>query len=341
MIAYSFAGKHLEEGIRRFDMRRDLAQLADLIEVAFESELERTGNRIVTEMRQLSRVAPLLWLSAAGQSTFPGALGGYVWVEAGQLVGNVSLSTTSIRRGVWVISNVAVHPEYRSSGIAEQLMQATLRQARDENIGLVILEVQQSNLPAQRLYRRLGFEVYDTIAELSLPAEQAGYLMMQAIPSLRRRRAEDSKSLHLLFRAATPRRAQQVKPVCAQDYSPGIDRRLERWLDDLVHLRRRAERIIEQDGAIVALLGIVGQYALGMHRLEITVHPGVRGRLERQLVSAGLDWLRRFPRRRVQAKVSTSHGEALRAYRRAGFREVRVLDQMRLCLKRKERRAES
>jgi len=220
-------------------------------------------------------------------------------------------------------------------------MQATLRQARNEGIGLVVLEVRQSNVAAQRLYRGLGFEVYDTIAELSLPEKQLGFLMIQPIPPLRRRRAKDWRGLHLLFQAATPLSAQQVKPVSAKDLKPGMERRFERWLDDLVHLRRRAERIIEQDGVIVALLQTVGQYALGAHRLEFTVHPGVRGHLEGQLVSAGFDWLRRFPRRHVHARVSTSHGEALWAYRRAGFREVRVLDQLRLRLSRRQRRTES
>ena len=52
------------------------------------------------------------------------------------------------------------------------------------------------------------------------------------------------------------------------------------------------------------------------------------------LLAVGLRHLDRLPRRDVTAKVPMSHPEAYKAYEAAGFQPVRVLDQMRLDLRR-------
>ena len=53
--------------------------------------------------------------------------------------------------------NVAVAPEYRRQGIAEQLIIDLIRQLNDRNSKSLALEVRQSNLPAISLYEKLGF----------------------------------------------------------------------------------------------------------------------------------------------------------------------------------------
>jgi ribosomal-protein-alanine N-acetyltransferase len=59
----------------------------------------------------------------------------------------------------WHIHNVATHPNFRRQGIARALLceGRTLAQARGARCA--ILEVRMSNLPAQCLYRQLGFSV--------------------------------------------------------------------------------------------------------------------------------------------------------------------------------------
>jgi ribosomal-protein-alanine N-acetyltransferase len=56
------------------------------------------------------------------------------------------------------ILNVAVHPEMRRAGIANQLMNDALAEARTRNAKVVTLEVRRSNVAARSLYRKLGFE---------------------------------------------------------------------------------------------------------------------------------------------------------------------------------------
>jgi hypothetical protein len=101
----------------------------------------------------------------------------------------------------------------------------------------------------------------------------------------------------------------------------------------LLYRRRSADWVLEENGPIVAWLQLTGQYRQAAHRLQITVHPERRGVVEEELLAAGLYRLNRFPAREIVSTISTSHSEAQQAYRNAGFRTVRLLDQMRLDLR--------
>jgi ribosomal-protein-alanine N-acetyltransferase len=56
------------------------------------------------------------------------------------------------------ISTLAVHPGFRGQGIGARLLVAMLGEAAALGARLVTLEVRVSNLAAQRLYRKFGFE---------------------------------------------------------------------------------------------------------------------------------------------------------------------------------------
>ncbi len=56
------------------------------------------------------------------------------------------------------ILNVAVHPDQRRHGIGWALVEDVLWRFAGEGVGLVFLEVRESNTAAQRLYQRMGFE---------------------------------------------------------------------------------------------------------------------------------------------------------------------------------------
>jgi [ribosomal protein S18]-alanine N-acetyltransferase len=57
------------------------------------------------------------------------------------------------------INTIAVHPDVRRQGLASRLMEHLLAAAAIEGAERAILEVRRSNVPAQRLYERLGFRV--------------------------------------------------------------------------------------------------------------------------------------------------------------------------------------
>ena len=57
------------------------------------------------------------------------------------------------------ITNVAVRPQYRRRGVARQLVGRMLAQMAEKGVTGVLLEVRESNLPAQNCYAQAGFTV--------------------------------------------------------------------------------------------------------------------------------------------------------------------------------------
>lgn len=66
--------------------------------------------------------------------------------------------------GYWLIedevhiSTIAVHPQWRGQGVGDRLLRAALTHAAEADAVLVTLEVRTSNMVAQNLYRKYGFE---------------------------------------------------------------------------------------------------------------------------------------------------------------------------------------
>jgi len=67
--------------------------------------------------------------------------------------------------GMWVIideahiTNVAVHPDLRRSGIGNNLLKCMYKFCADHDIIGITLEVRENNLAAQNFYKNLGFSV--------------------------------------------------------------------------------------------------------------------------------------------------------------------------------------
>lgn len=55
------------------------------------------------------------------------------------------------------IMNVAVLEQYRRKGIAGSLLELMMLQARERDAQTMFLEVRESNIPAQTLYKKYGF----------------------------------------------------------------------------------------------------------------------------------------------------------------------------------------
>ena len=65
--------------------------------------------------------------------------------------------------GMWIIideahiTNIAVHPEYRSIGIGTTLLVGLIEASKKESVTGMTLEVRRSNMVAHSLYKKLGF----------------------------------------------------------------------------------------------------------------------------------------------------------------------------------------
>lgn len=66
--------------------------------------------------------------------------------------------------GMWLIideahiTNIAVHPDYRKMKVGESLLKGLMKVANSYSINQMTLEVRRSNIIAQNLYKKLGFQ---------------------------------------------------------------------------------------------------------------------------------------------------------------------------------------
>jgi predicted N-acetyltransferase YhbS len=120
--------------LRAINVLRDLPEVADLIELCFFNTMDGEGQRYVRDMRRAGHDDSFLkWASRAAESTsLP--LSGYVWEENGRIVGNASLVPfRHQKKRIYLIANVAVHPDYRRKGIARAVTERAMLHAREKD----------------------------------------------------------------------------------------------------------------------------------------------------------------------------------------------------------------
>jgi len=143
--------------IRPLNPRRDLSRVADLIELCFGETLDPDGQRYLQRMRRTRQFHGGRWFNPPPFYINLTAEG-FVWQESGEIVGNISLIPfTSLPHFIYLIANVAVHPDYRRKGIARALTAAALEQAQSRNSRSIWLQVRDNNIPAISLYEAVGF----------------------------------------------------------------------------------------------------------------------------------------------------------------------------------------
>ena len=143
--------------IRPLNPRRDLSHVADLIELCFSDTLDPDGQRYIKRMRQSGQNSGGRWFDPPPFYINMTAEG-FVWQENGEIVGNISLIPfANLGRTLYLIANVAVHPDYRRKGIARALTVAALEQAQSQRIRNIWLQVRDNNDPAMKLYKSIGF----------------------------------------------------------------------------------------------------------------------------------------------------------------------------------------
>ena len=145
--------------LRPLNVLRDLSAVADLIELCFSPTMDNDGQRYLSDMRRASRDDSFLQWASRMTETASMPLMGYVWEQDGRIIGNASLIPFRDRgKRIYLIANVATHPDYRRRGIGRALTERVMKQARDRNAAAIWLHVRDDNPGAIKLYQDLGFQ---------------------------------------------------------------------------------------------------------------------------------------------------------------------------------------
>jgi GNAT superfamily N-acetyltransferase len=308
-------------GARPIDYRIDLNGVAHLLEECFRPE----HTFPFSNSPLLRELGVFLWMLNYVPA-FPETLEGFVWMENGRLVGNVSLNCD--RSGRCYISNVAVKPEFRRQGIARALMQATLNHIRTQEAKTAFLNVRPQNEGAVKLYTDLGFKSLETCGEWKLPA-----LPIRPIPhtltGYRPPLPSDYAPIADLYRAATPEHPNPYRLPRSEFRLTWDDSIIESVTDFFVGQATR-RWALERDGKLAAMLTVRGQRMASVHHIGTIVAPDCRGKVENDLVAFALEQLEQFPDRAIRAAGTSAHPEWTAALERQGFQFLNGLTLMEI-----------
>lgn len=79
------------------------------------------------------------------------------------------------------ILNLAVHPDFRRSGVGTQLVEDLLEELKETDCRYIYLEVRLSNLEARKFYERFGFRVIGTRKNYYVSPNEDAIIMMHRL----------------------------------------------------------------------------------------------------------------------------------------------------------------
>jgi ribosomal protein S18 acetylase RimI-like enzyme len=312
-------------GLRPTDLRRDLAGIAALMELCFGATMDAAGRGAINEMRLLSHAGPLIWL-VGGALHGPVWNLGFVWIENGKVVGNISTQRTSASAGQWMIANVAVHPEYRRRGIARALTAAAVDLARRQGGETALLQVNHDNVGALALYAGLGFQRFGSRTEWVRHSSSPPPYAPTPGLDIRPRRREQWVEEYQLATRVCPEGLDWVQPLRPDDFRPSVGRGLARLISG-----KGEERWAATAGARLAGSLIMVASPGENDHFTLLLDPEFGEQAARPLLVRGL---RRLGSRPWPVKLDYAPNEQMDTLHSLGFAAGRTLVWMRQRLRR-------
>ena len=319
-------------GIRPFDMGRDLRPVAELIADAFATELDAGGQAALREMRVMGYMGTIFGFLSRSALDFNNAYGGFVWVEAGRVIGNVTVQKADSYGNRWQIANVAVDPAYRGRGIARQLVRRALDYAREMGGRWTVLQVRGTNQVALGLYERMGFENLGGAMRWEIPRAPGG-ITAPDVPGLEPFSTREWRSLYEIASSQHGTQAQWWRSLRQSDFRPTPEQKLGEWFFRVMGRQTVLRRAVADTlRRFEAALVLTGQRWQGIHEIQLWVRPRCQGEMEAAMLQWALAELQDYPRLPVRVEVSTHHPAAVQVLEGYGFRNVHTLLTMRYKL---------
>ncbi|MFN8439859.1 MAG: GNAT family N-acetyltransferase [Caldilineaceae bacterium] len=317
-----------ESGIRPFDVGRDLRPVAELIASAFAQELDQRGESALREMRVMSHFSSVIKVLNRSTGEFDDYFGGFVWLEEGKVVGNVTVQRAEQSGGRWQIANVAVAPAYRGRGIARRLMQRALAHIDEEGGKYAVLQVYENNQVALRLYKQLGFEEMGGTVDLRhehLPK----VAFAPAIPNFFSFSSNHWQPLYELANNQLGSQTQWWRAIRRVDFQLTFEQQLGEWFAEKIGRQQIYRRCIQTQQRFDAALILTAKRWRGEHKLQLWVRPEQYGKYEASMLHWVFATLQDYPRWPLQLTLSKTHSAALTLAEEVGFTQQRALLTMR------------
>ena len=319
-----------QQGIRPFDVGRDLRAVSRLITEAFAEELDEQGEAALRELRILGYMSGLVSILYRSTGEFRNVFNGFVWVENKRVVGNVTVQRAASGSGRWQIANVAVSPAWRGRGISRVLMERALDYIREMGGSWAVLQVRGENEIARGLYERLRFENMGETSELYAPVVPKS-VAMPVLSNLQPFSPYDSNLLYDLATSRPSAEFQWWRAVRRDDFQVPLEKRIGELVSRLVG-RQRIYRYAIRDysSRFEGAIQVTARCWQGEHNIRLWLRPDAQEQYTQPLVLSALALLQECPRWPLRATVSTQDDIAAQTLLDHGFSVRSTLYTMRL-----------
>lgn len=227
--------------IRPLQKRKDLAAIANLVEMCFADTMDQDGRDYIKQLRWLAQ-----GFSGWGGNPFERLalpVQGFLWEEDQMVVGNLTLIPFSSKgRKYYLIANVATHPAYRRRGIARKMTLTALDYARTHGATSAWLHVRDDNPGAISLYQNLGFEerLRRTIWHCDTYTERDASYLPNGV-TVGKRIPQDWKQQSAWLDEVYPPEVSWNLPLNKGRMEPGMFKSLQMWFtgEQIMHLAAR------------------------------------------------------------------------------------------------------
>ena len=325
-------------GIRPFDIGRDLRPVAEVIADAFADDLDSGGKAALREMRVMSYMGGMFGLFNGNEMDFGKAYGGFVWVEEGRVIGNVTVQKADSYGNRWQIANVAVDRAFRGRGIARKLVKRALEYAHEMGGRWMVLQVRGNNSVARGLYERMGFEEVSgiscwEISQVPVNIAAAPGLSTTEMISLTPFSTAEWRSLYEIASSQHSAHAQWWRPLRQDDFRRTPEQRLGEWFSRIIGRQTILRRAVADNlRRFEAAMIVTGQHWQGIHEIQLWVHPRCQGQMEPTMLQWALTELQAFPRFPIRVELSTHHTAAAQLLDGFGFTNTHTLLTLRYKL---------
>lgn len=328
--------------IRPFRLPQDIDRMIAVVQQGFqypdhpEWSLQADDSESAADMaRSVRRLGPLLTVLRVVAPRALETMRGFVWDDGGR-IGGMALVSRIGASNRYEISTVTVLPDLRGQGIARALVEACVGLAREREGKVAELSVIDGNVPAQRLYESMGFELVGDVITLNFlprPTPSAAALAngyhLDDEPVSRWRPAYE------FARRITPPAVARFQPVEVGAYSTTPVRTALMSLFFRVSGDLPRRLFLREDGGD-AVIGVVGYQARTRPGGTCTCTPHIdpaHSSLAASLLVAALVTLhQRSPGRRIEVHIDDWQPAMLAAAKELGCVPVRRSHHMALAL---------
>jgi len=303
--------------IKRLDKTTDVGQMAELIDLCFGQQMDPDGKKYLNYLRNLASEKNQIIASFSNALTYSTAIDGFVSRVDGQLIGNVNISPyqNGSERTLF-ISNVAVHPDFRSQGVAKKLLQQVINYASQSHFSSLWLQVRKENEIAMHIYSSIGFE--ERVIRNTWVIQPTHPLAIEKSPALNiiKRRYSDWNKQEEWLRKMYPEEIQWQMEMNFSNFKPQIGQ----WISNAIAGRYFLHWSFIQQQQLVGLLTWQPSFHYA-DQLWLAAEDG----FEDQIIDNVFPYVQRQVRTKKPLMINLPEGIADKTLPKLGFEKIHTL----------------